>query len=103
MSGAFTVMSASHLAIVSPASPSHAPVDAIAQRIRQLRDEARALAHEQVERLQQSLLETARLAAEITDGGDAYPVGAREIARRLVEDATQQAMTLTAIVGRDHH
>jgi hypothetical protein len=95
-------MSASHLAIVSPASPSAAPPDAIALRIRALRDEARALAHEQVERLQQSLLETARLAGEITDGGDAYPVGAREIARRLMEDAAHQAMTLTAIVERDH-
>ena len=95
-------MSASHLAIVSPATPGHAPADAIALRIRQLREEARALAHEQVERLQQSLLETARLAAEISEGGDAYPIGARELARRMTEDAAHQAMTLAAIVERDH-
>jgi hypothetical protein len=93
-------MSASHLAIV-PASPSHAPTDAIGQRIRQLREEARALAHEQVEQLRQSLLETARLAAEISDGGEAYPIGAREVARRLSEDAASQAMTLAVIAERD--
>jgi hypothetical protein len=94
-------MSACHLAIVPTPSPSPANADSIGHRIRQLREEARALAHEQVDLLQQSLLETARLAAEISEGGDAYPVGAREIARRLAEDAVNQAMTLAAITERD--
>lgn len=94
-------MSASHLVVVPSAGPSPAALDPIAQRIRDLRTEARGLAREQVEHLQQNLNETMRLAAEIAEGGDAYPVGVREISRRLAEDAANQAMTLTAIVERE--
>jgi hypothetical protein len=58
------------------------------------------MAREHVEQLRASLAETARLAAEIADGGEAYPVGAREMSRRLQEDAATQAMTLAAINDR---
>ena len=95
-------MSATHLAVV-PSAPIPAAADTIAQRIRELRNEARLLAHEQVERLQQSLLEAARLAGEITEGGDAYAVGIREFSRHLAEDTEQQAAMLGAIVERQRH
>ena len=94
-------MSASHLAIVSDVTHPSLPADAIGQRIRDLRLEARKLAREQVEMLHQSLIETARLAAEIAEGGDVYAVGARELARHAAEDVGHQAVTLGAIMERE--
>ena len=94
-------MSASRLAIVPDISPRPANADSLSDRIRRLREEARGLAHEQVEQLQQTLFEAARLAAEIAEGGDVFPVGVREIARRLAEDTPHQAMTLGVLVERD--
>ena len=96
-------MSASHLAIVSDTVRVPLPADAIGQRIRDLRLEARKLAREQVEMLHQSLIETHNLAAEIAMGGEAYGVGARELARRVAEDAGNQAATLAAIVERERN
>ena len=94
-------MSAAHLTVVSQAPLAPVSADPIGQRIRDLRNEARALAREQVERLHQALIETARLAAEISVGGDAYGVGAREFARHTAEDAGHQAAMLAGIVDRE--
>lgn len=71
-----------------------------ADRVKQLQAEARALAVEQVEALERILGEAAVLADEIARGGDAYPVGAREIASRLAEDLPAKAETIKAIVAR---
>ncbi len=71
-----------------------------AERVRQLQAEARALAIEQVEELERRLNEAAALAREISAGGDAYPVGARELASRLAEDLPAKAETIKAIVSR---
>lgn len=71
-----------------------------AERVKRLQMEARALAVEEVEALEKVLLEAARLAREIAEGGDAYPVGARELAGRLASDLPSKAETLKAIVGR---
>lgn len=71
-----------------------------ADRVKQLQAEARALAIEQVEALETILLEAAALADEIAKGGDAYPVGAREIASRLAEDLPARAETIKVIVAR---
>ena len=71
-----------------------------AERVRRLQLEARALAVEQVEALETVLNQAAAMAAEIAAGGDAYPVGAREIAGRLASDLPAKAETLKAIVGR---
>ena len=70
------------------------------ERVKRLQLEARALAVEQVEALERVLLEASRLAKEVADGGDAYPVGARELASRLASDLPAKAETLKAIVGR---
>ncbi|WP_298743260.1 hypothetical protein [uncultured Brevundimonas sp.] len=70
------------------------------ERVKRLQMEARALAVEQVEGLEKVLLEASRLAREIADGGDAYPVGARELAGRLSSDLSSKAETLKAIVSR---
>ncbi len=71
-----------------------------ADRVKQLQAEARALAIEQVEALEKILAEAAALAEEISKGGEAYPVGAREIASRLAEDLPAKAETIKAIVSR---
>ena len=71
-----------------------------ADRVRRLQLEAKALAVEQVEALEKMLLEAAAMAREIAEGGDAYPVGAREIAGRLTTDLPSKAETLKAIVSR---
>ena len=70
------------------------------ERVKRLQMEARALAVEQVEALERVLLEASRMAREIADGGEAYPVGARELAGRLSADLPAKAETLKAIVGR---
>lgn len=80
-------------------APPAAP-DSPADRIRRLQTEARSLAREHIEQLAAALTEVSRLSGEIAEGGDVYPVGARELSRRLVEEAGKQALTLTAINDR---
>lgn len=74
--------------------------ESTAERVRRLQLEARALAVEEVEMLEKVLLQAAALAEEIAGGGDAYPVGARELASRLATDLPSKAETLKAIVNR---
>ena len=69
-------------------------------RVKRLQLEARALAVEQVEALEKVLMQAAAMAQEIADGGDAYPVGARELAGRLAADLPAKAQTLKAVVSR---
>ena len=71
-------------------------------RVKRLQMEARALAVEQVEALEKILLQAAEMAREVAEGGDAYPVGAREIASRLVSDLPAKAETIRTIVARSH-
>ncbi len=71
-----------------------------AERVQRLQAEARALAVEQVEALETLLVQAAAMAEEIAKGGDAYPVGAREIASRLAEDLPSKAGSIKAIVSR---
>jgi hypothetical protein len=89
-------MSASHLVVFPSPGEPESPVD----RIRRLQAETRSLAKEHIEMLAQALTEVSRLSSEIADGGDAYPVGARELSRRLIEETSKQALTLTAILDR---
>ena len=69
-------------------------------RVKRLQMEARALAVEQVEALEKVLIQAAAMAEEIAEGGDAYPVGARELAGRLASDLPAKAQTLKAVVSR---
>ncbi len=70
------------------------------ERVKRLQLEARALAIEQVEALETLLIQAAAMAKDIAEGGDAYPVGAREIASRLMADLPQKAETIKTIVSR---
>ena len=71
-----------------------------ADRVKRLQMEARALAVEQVEALEKLLLQASAMAREIAEGGDAYPVGARELAGRLAADLPAKAQTLKAVASR---
>jgi hypothetical protein len=70
------------------------------ERVRRLQAEARLLAREQVEALEQALQNLAAMATDIADGGDAYPAGVRELARRIADDLPQKAQTLQALMER---
>lgn len=96
-------MSAASLTVVSGKSAAAAPdqlAEPLCERVRRLQAEAREVAREHVTALEMALVGVARLANEIADGGEAYPVGARELARQLIADAEGRAATLEAILGR---
>jgi hypothetical protein len=74
--------------------------ETVAQRVRRLQLEAKTLAKDHIRALSTAMVEVETIAAEIAEGGDAYPPGVRDIARRLVEDCEARVQTLEAIVGR---
>jgi len=87
----------------APALKSRAgAVQSTSARVRSLLQEARALALDQVHALETALQDAADLAREIADGGDAYPVGTREMASRLASDLPAKAEAIRAIVKRLH-
>jgi hypothetical protein len=92
MTPAFSIVTNLPETVIAPES--------VAQKVRRLQDEAAALAREQVAALERALEDITRLSQEIASGGEAYPVGAREIARRLAEDADASAKTLDIILSR---
>ena len=103
-------MAASHLsAVPNPNAASESvgevfdlgrDIETSGQRIKRLQHEARVLAHEQLDAFAHDLELFALRAAEIAEGGDAYPVGARELASRIAEDLGQKAQLMKVIVGR---
>lgn len=70
------------------------------QRVQALMDQARALAREACLGFAQELSEAAQHASMIGNGGDAFPVGVREVARRLEADLAAAHLNITAILGR---
>ncbi|HEY8572167.1 hypothetical protein [Phenylobacterium sp.] len=81
-------------------STSAPKAETVAQRVRRLQAEAKQLAKDHIRALNQALVDVEQLAAEISEGGDAYPPGVRDLARRLVEDCEMRVQTLEAIVAR---
>lgn len=81
------------LAVVPPGSD----LRTVSDRIRHHQAEARSLANELVIELDSAMAEVARLAAEIANGGEAFAVGVREMARRLAEDTHDTAQMLAAV------
>ena len=71
-----------------------------AERVKRLQLEAHALALEEIEQFEKLLTQAADKAKDIASGGDAYPVGVREIAARLAADLPVRAETIRTIVGR---
>ena len=103
-------MAVSHLSTVgeSGGEPSKSGVvdfgrgaEAATWRMRQLQFEARALGREQVEALARDISSLATRAAEIASGGEAYPVGARELASRLADELPRKSQLLMALARRE--
>jgi hypothetical protein len=76
------------------------PDQGLSARIRALQAEARGLAREHIFALESAMGQVERLAAEIAGGGDAYPAGVRDIARRVAEDCGLKVATIEAITER---
>ncbi len=72
----------------------------VAERVRRLQAEARQLAHDHIVALTTAMAHANRLAAEIAEGGDAYPAGVRDMARRFAEDSEARVQSIAAINGR---
>jgi len=72
----------------------------IAARVQRLQAEAKGLARQHVEELIAAMLRVEALAIEVSTGGDAYPAGIRDIARRLAEDIEARAQAIEAIGAR---
>ena len=85
-------MSLPQLTLVSgsPESP--------AVRASRLLAEAREAAGEHVKLLEQALLDVVGIAQQIADGGEVYPVGVRELCRRLAEDAAAKSQTIESML-----
>lgn len=83
--------------------PSEPQIESISARVRRLQAEARTMAYEHIDELAKALEHVHRLAAEISEGGDAYPVGVREMSRRLVEDSEARSQAIYAMIARTPH
>ena len=88
------------LAVVADNAARDTRSESLSERIRRLQAEARNLAREHIMALQTALVTVERLAGEIAEGGEAYPPGVRDIARRLIEDCEARVQTLEAISKR---
>lgn len=86
----------SHLALLA----NRLTPETVSARVKRLSEEARGLAREHVHELLRTLLAMETMALEIASGGEAYPAGVRDIARRLADDCATKAQTLAAINGR---
>ncbi|HEY2178401.1 MAG TPA: hypothetical protein VGH15_07450, partial [Caulobacteraceae bacterium] len=70
------------------------------ERVRRMQQEMRTLAMEQVELLARDMAALAERSTEIAEGGEAYPVGARELCSRMADELNVQAQSLVAIIER---
>ena len=85
-------MSLPQLTVVAAATESPG------ERASRLLAEARQAAGEQVHILETALATVAKMAAEIADGGEVYPVGVRDLCRRMAEDTAAKTQTLEAML-----
>lgn len=82
------------------AFPPASKPEGMAQRVKRLQAEAKSLAKDHVLALAAALEDASRIAAEVAEGGDVYPAGVRELARRLIEETGVRAQALASLVKR---
>ncbi len=70
------------------------------QRVRRMQHETHLLAQEQVGILARDLDAMAERLSEVAEGGDAYPVGVRELCSRLADELASQAQSMLSIMER---
>lgn len=88
------------LSVVTNNDLTPAKAETVAERVRRLQAEAKQLAKDHIHSLTDAMIEAERLAAEIAAGGEAYPAGVRDLARRFVDDCSARVQTLEAITSR---
>ena len=88
------------LSVVANNDLTTAKPDTVAERVRKLQAEAKQLAKDHIHALTAAIGDAERLAAEIAEGGDAYPAGVRDLARRFAEECEARVQTLEAITAR---
>jgi hypothetical protein len=88
------------LSVVADNDLKTSRTETVAERVRRLQAEAKQLAKDHVHALSAAIMNAEAIAAEIAEGGDAYPPGIRDLARRFVEDADARVQTLEAISAR---
>jgi hypothetical protein len=76
-------------------------IESIADKIWRLQEEAQANAREHTLCFVRALSDLEDFAADIADGGDAYPVGVRESARKLGPELMAARLNVVSILGRD--
>jgi hypothetical protein len=80
--------------------PETGRAETVGEHVRRLQAEARQLAKDHIGALVAAMSEVETMAAEIAEGGEAYPAGVRDLARRFVEDCEAKVQTLEAITAR---
>ena len=100
MSPSLSVVADNDLHTASPAVAASKQPETVAERVRRLQAEAKQLAKDHIRALSEAMMQAEQMAAEIAEGGDAYPPGVRDLARRFVEDVDARVQTLEAIVAR---
>ena len=87
-------MAERHLALVERS------IEGPAERARRLYSEAQAAASEHLALLNATLREVSQMAADVAQGGEAYPAGARDLCRRLADELGRTSQTLEATSRR---
>ncbi len=94
-----SVVTENGAAVADAAPPTQ--TESISDRVKRLQAEARGLAREHIAALKTALGEVERLAAEVAQGGELYPAGVRELARRLTEECEAKARTIEMLSQRN--
>ena len=71
-----------------------------AEKIRRLRDEAEMSARDHSRAFLRAIADLESVAEDIADGGEVYPVGVRERARRLLTELDGARLNITSILDR---
>jgi hypothetical protein len=77
-------------------------VNTLAERMQRLRSDANSVAGEHIAALVEALSDAAALADQVANGGEAYHIGVREIARRTHKDLVPTVLSLRAIRAKAH-
>ena len=93
-------MSPSLRVVATNGAPTVTKNESVSERVKRLQEEAKQLARDHIKALTAAIEQVELMSAEVAEGGDAYPPGVRDVARRLVEDMGARAQTLEAIVAR---
>ena len=75
--------------------------ETVAERVRRLQAEAKNLAKDHIRALSAAMVGVEQMAAEIAEGGDAYPVGVRELASRLADELPRKSQLLQTLARRE--